>query len=208
VSGLKLHQYKGWLFPKIDDPEQYQEQVQTVCHLYQEAEALEAQGIHVYSTDEKTGIQALEHAHQSQPMKPGQVERIEQEYHRRGTSGLIASRCVVDGQIVAPMIQPTRTEVDFEQHIREVIAQDPEAGYRFIMDNLNTHVSESLVRLVINLEGLSIDDQTLGVKNRSGILKSMNTRAVFLSDQTHRIQIIYTPKHTSWLTRSSVGSAS
>jgi transposase len=187
------------LFPKINDPEQYQEQVQDVCNLYKEAEALEAQGIHVLCTDEKTGVQALEHAHEAEPMKAGQVERIEQEYHRRGTSGLIASRRVSDGKIVAPMIQPTRTEVDFEKHLREAIAEDPLAGYRFIMDNLNTHRSESLVMMVIELEGLTIDPKELGKKDRSGILKSMETRSAFLSDPTHRIQIIYTPKHTSWL---------
>jgi transposase len=160
---------------------------------------LEAQDIHVYSTDEKMGIQALEHAHEATPVKAGQVERIENEYIRRGTSGLLASRRLVDGQIIAPMIQPTRTEVDFAQHIREVLTQDPGAGYRFVMDNLNTHVSESLVLLVIEYEGLEIDAQKLGKKNRSGILKSMQTRAAFLSDPTHQIQMIYTPKHTSWL---------
>jgi hypothetical protein len=132
-------------------------------------------------------------------MKAGQVQRIEQEYHRRGTSGLIASRRVVDGKIVAPLIQPTRTEIDFVQHLREVITLDPMAGYRFIMDNLNTHRSESLVLLIIELEGLDIDSETLGVKDKSGILKSMTTRSAFLSDPMHRIQIIYTPKHTSWL---------
>lgn len=199
MAGLKLHQYKGWLFPKIDDPEQYKQQTQEVCSVYREAEALEEQGIHAYCTDEKTGIQALEHAHPAEPAKPGQVERVEHEYYRRGTSGLIASRRVVDGQIVAPMIQPTRTEIDFAQHLRDVIAQDPEAGYRFVMDNLNTHMSESLVLLVVELEGLDIDAETLGKKDKSGILKSMATRSAFLSDPTHRIQIIYTPKHTSWL---------
>lgn len=160
---------------------------------------MEAQGIHVCSSDEKMGIQALEHAHESAPVKAGQVERIEHEYIRRGTSGLIASRRVVDGKIIAPLIQPTRTEADFARHIREVIAQDPDAGYRFVVDNLNTHVSEALVRLVIEQEGMEIDARTLGKKDRSGILKSMQTRAAFLSDPTHRIQFVYTPKHTSWL---------
>jgi putative transposase len=49
------------------------------------------------------------------------------------------------------------------------------------MDCLNTHQSESLVRLVVELEGLEID---LGVKGKRGILQSMQTRATFLSDPT------------------------
>lgn len=187
------------MFPKIEDPQKHQQQLQTLCNLYKEAETLEEQGIHVFSTDEKTGIQALEHAHEAEPAKVGQMERIEQEYHRRGTSGLIASRRVVDGQIVAPMIRPTRTEIDFEEHIRAVIAEDPEAGYRFVLDNLNTHQSKSLVFLVIELEGLHIDSKTLGKKDKRGLLENMETRSAFLSDPSHRIQFIYTPKHTSWM---------
>lgn len=97
------------------------------------------------------------------------------------------------------LLNRTRTEVDFARHIRDVIAQDPGNGCRFVLDNLNTHVSELLVLLVIEQEGLEIDAQALGKKDRSGILKSMQTRTAFLSDPSHQIQFIYMPKHTSWL---------
>ena len=43
-------------------------------------------GIHLVSTDEMTGIQALERAHPTQPMGIGKVERQEFEYIRHGVA--------------------------------------------------------------------------------------------------------------------------
>lgn len=151
----------------------------------------------MYSTDEKMGIQAKEHKNPKQSMRPGRPERVDPEYIRHGTSGIIASRNVVTGEIVMPLIQPTRKEADFLLHIESVISLFPGDRHIFLTDNLNTHMSESLVRLVARLE--NINESVLGVKDKSGILKSMKSRAEFLSDSTHRIMFVYTPKHCSWL---------
>jgi hypothetical protein len=51
---------------------------------------LEAQGTHVVSNDEKTGIQALERKHPTKPPRPGQDEKMEFEYKRHGTLCLMA----------------------------------------------------------------------------------------------------------------------
>lgn len=155
------------------------------------------EGIQVYSTDEKMGVQAKEHKNPKQSMISGQPERIDPEYIRHGTTGLIASRNVATGEIVMPLIQPTRTEEDFAEHIVGVFSQNPYDKHIFITDNLNTHMSETLVRLVARLDG--IEESTLGVKERSGILKSMASRAEFLMEDTHQISFVYTPKHCSWL---------
>lgn len=157
---------------------------------------LEALGCHVAGTDELTGIQALERAAPTKPMRPGTPERREHEYIRHGTLSLIASRNVATGAVLAPALGPTRTEADFAAHIAQVIDIDPEAPWLFVADNLNTHQSEALVRLVAARCGLA---EELGVKGRTGILRSQATRAAFLSDTAHRIQFLYTPKHTSWL---------
>lgn len=85
---------------------------------------------------------------------------------------------------------------DFANHIAQIIATNPNDRWIFVTDQLNTHKSESLVRLVATNCGIDID---LGVKGKSGILHSMKSRAAFLTDTSHRIRFVYTPKHSSWL---------
>ena len=157
---------------------------------------LAALGCHVASTDEMTGIQALERAAPTKPMRPGCPERREHEYIRHGTVSLIATLNVATGQVLAPTLGPTRTEADFAAHIAQVLDTAPDAPWLFLADNLNTHQSEALVRLVATRCHLPDD---LGVKGRAGVLHSQATRAAFLGDPDHRIQFLYTPKHTSWL---------
>ena len=157
--------------------------------------------MHLVSSDEKTGIQATERKHPTKPMKPGHVALREFEYIRHGTQALIASFEVATGQIIASSVGPRRTEEDFADHIEAVIETAPDAGWIFIVDQLNTHKSETLVKMVARHCGLEAE---LGVKGKSGILASMPTRAAFLSDADHRIRFVYTPKHTSWLNQIEI----
>jgi len=143
-----------------------------------------------------TGIQALERLFTTQRMKLKQVEKIEFEYIRHGTQTLIANWHIAKGKVLTPSIGATRTAEDFVQHIAQTVDTDPDAGWIFIVDQLNIHKSEALVRLVAQRCQMKID---LGIKEKSGILQSMSTRAAFLSDSTHRIRFVYIPKHTSWL---------
>ena len=153
------------------------------------------------STDEMTGIQALERLQETLASMPGQIERRAFDYIRHGTQCLIANFEVATGQVLGPRVGAQRTEEDFAEHILHTVATDLESPWIFIVDNLNTHQSESLVALVADLCEL---DEDLGEKGRTGILRSQATRAAFLADPTHRIRFVYTPKHASWLNQIEI----
>lgn len=166
-----------------------------------ESPALAEAGTHVVSVDEKTGIQALERIAPTKPPTPGQIEKREFEYTRHGTACLIANLDVATGKLISPTLGLSRTEDDFVEHIRRTVAADPTAPWVFVLDQLNTHVSEGLVRFVASRCRIKTD---LGEKGRSGVLKSMDSRRAFLSDESHRIRFVYTPKHCSWMNQIEI----
>jgi transposase len=176
--------------------------VADVCQIYHLAPERQQQGEHTVSTDELTGVQALERKYTGLPMAPGKTERREFEYIRHGTLSFMLSRDVVTGQLLAPHAGPTRTEADFLAHVQAVVATHPTARrWHFVVDNLNIHQSDSLVRWVAAESDLALD---LGEKGLSGILHNKHSRAAFLADPTHRIVFHYTPKHCSWLNQIEI----
>ena len=162
---------------------------------------METEGTRVVSTDEMTGVQALERKYPDKPPVPGMSAKKEFEYIRHGTTSLIGFFNVATGNLYAPYLNQTRNEEDFCRAVSEILITDLQAKWIFVSDGLNVHKSESLVRLVAKACDIDID---LGKKGKKGILKNMETRTEFLHNPDHKVRFVYTPKHSSWMNQIEI----
>jgi transposase len=148
-AALQPHRSKMWLNTTEEDPATFERQAAEVRATYLEAPLKAAvDGTHTVSVDEATSLQAIERNAPDKPVRPGGVARQEFEYTRHGTTTLTAGLDVVTGAIISPTLEPTRTEPEFVGHIARTVGIDPTGEWIFIVDNLNTHASEGLVRWV------------------------------------------------------------
>jgi transposase len=148
-SALQPHRSKMWLNTTEKNADKFEREAAAVCQTYLDAPRLAADnGTHTVSVDEATSLQAIERNAPDKSVQPGSVAKQEFEYTRHGTTTLTAGLDVVTGQIVSPTLEATRTEPEFVEHIARTVSLDPTGQWIFIVDNLNTHVSESLVNWV------------------------------------------------------------
>lgn len=195
---------KYWCFTTEKDQELFQTQVDEICKVYLNAQAAyERHYTRTICIDEMTSLAANERRADTKLALPGQVAKVECQYTRHGTLSLTGSWDVVQGQMIHTTVNETRNAGDFTAHIRQTIETDPTASWILVADNLNTHYCEPLVRAVAGWIGF--DQAKLGDKRkRRGILGCMKSRREFLTDPSHRIRFVYTPKHSSWLNQIEV----
>ena len=200
---MKPHKIRYWLHSpeKSENPQTFAAKVNEICSLYLASTDLMEENTCVVSTDEMTGVQALEHKYPDKLPLPGQTAKMEFEYIRHGTTSLIGFFEVATGKIFPPYLNETRGESDFCEAVRQVVETAPEKDWIFVCDGLNTHKSETLVKYVAEACGI---DAGLGHKGKSGILKSLRSREEFLHDPSHRIRFVYTPRHCSWMNQIEI----
>jgi transposase len=186
-ADLKPHRSVYWL--NSHDPD-FEPKAHDICALYVHALRYLEQSRLVICSDEKTGMQILQRKYPTQPVTPGKPEKREHEYIRHGVRALMASFVVATGQVVWNLGQ-TRTSADFATHLATVVQQLPAMPrYDWVVDNLNTHWSSDVCRLVAQWCKVPCVAQDL----RRGV-----QRRAFLSDPTHKHVFHFTPKHGSWL---------
>jgi len=186
-ADLKPHKSVYWL--NSHDPD-FEEKAREICRSYVDAPTLYQRGRLVICSDEKTGMQILERKYPTRPVEPGKPERREHEYIRHGARALIGSFAVPTGEVVWGL-GLTRTSDDFAAHLAKVATHF--AGmeqFDWILDNLNTHWSLPVCRVVAQLSNVPFIP---------GQLKTGKERRAFLTDASHKHVFHFTPKHGSWL---------
>lgn len=148
----------------------------------------------IYSADEMTGLQALERQYPDKPTAPGMSAKREFNYIRHGTTSFTGFFNVITGKVAEPYLNPTRDSEDFVKALKALRANLPDKKLCIVCDNINTHMSEELVRYVAGECGIT----DLGKKGRSGILKSKKSRAAFLRNRDHPLCFYYVPIYCSW----------
>jgi transposase len=199
AADLKPHHSVYWL--NSHDPD-FDPKAREICQLYLNAPRLYAHGRLVLCSDEKTGMQILGRKDPTRPAQPGildatgqliasgQPAQREFEYIRYGTRCLLTTFCVPTGAVVWD-VGETRTSQDWARHLRHVREHFPDLrGYDWVVDNLNTHWSLDVCRLVAGWCGIPLVEREL----RTG-----RQRRAFLRDPRHEHVFHFTPIHGSWL---------
>ena len=184
---LKPHKSAYWLKSHDED---FETKAHHICARYAKALESSQQGRLVICCEEKTGRQVLERNAPPKPAQPGRRERREHADIRHGTQVLIHALAVATGQL-AWTIGATRKATDCVAHLKEASHRLPGMQrYDWVMDNLNTHWSLDVCRLVARWCKLPFEPHALTTGPQ---------RRAFLNDPSHRHVLHCTPKHGSWL---------
>jgi hypothetical protein len=154
--------------------EEYRTRMYRLLELYQQAHDPNQP---LVCMDEKSK-QLLEDSRQPIPAKPGQLEKYDYEYKRKGTCNIFVAVAPKAGMRIVK-VTDTRKKEDFAYFVEDLIENHfPNAScIQLVLDNLNTHFATSIIEAF---------DKTKADR----ILE--------------RVKFIHTPKHGSWLNMAEI----
>jgi transposase len=181
---LKPWQWRYWL--NSADPF-FREKMFGILRLYLEPPP---QAV-VLCVDEKTGMQALERVAPDKLILPGKPLLREFGYLRHGTRQLFAAFNPHKGDVFGRIFKRHRSR-EFSSFLRLILKRHPGQEIHLILDNLKTHMTEAVRKLVAHASGLKWKEMTK--EERKEILRKPNKRIVF-----H-----FLPFHASWLNQVEI----
>jgi hypothetical protein len=154
--------------------EEYRTRMYRLLELYQQAYDPNQP---LVCMDEKSK-QLLEDSRQPILAKPGQLEKYDYEYKRKGTCNIFVAVAPKAGMRVVK-VTDTRKKEDFAYFVEDLLENHfPKAAcIQLVLDNLNTHFATSII-------------ETFDKKKSDWILE--------------KIKFIHTPKHGSWLNMAEI----
>jgi hypothetical protein len=139
-ADLQLHGFRYWKTTIWD--EEAVERTLKILWYYERIESLWHKREVVLGLDEKPSLQVLERAAPKQPMRAGQMERQEFDYHRHGTIHLLAGLTLYNGRMWSECLDKNDGE-----HFRPAVCRFLHPyGWanriHLIMDNGSSHISD------------------------------------------------------------------
>ena len=121
---------------------------------------------------DETSRQQVKEVRVPRPAEPGMPATYDYEYERNGVSNLFMWFAPLEGRRRVEVTE-RRTKVDWAQQVQQLVDEDyPDKRIVLVLDNLNTHAPASLYEAFEPAEARRIAE---------------------------RLEIHYTPKHSSWL---------
>jgi len=146
-DAIKPWHFRSWIFPR---DVQFEEKAGRVLDLYQgmwQGIPLESDE-YVLSADEKTSIQARQRRHQSLPARPGEGQRVEFEYQRKGAVSYLAAWDVRRAKLFGRCAGRSGI-IGFDRLVEDVMRREPYASARrvfWILDNGSSHRGQPCIK--------------------------------------------------------------
>lgn len=189
---LQLHGFRYWKTTIWDD--EAVERALKILWYYERIESLWQKREVVLGVDEKPSLQVLERAAPKQPMRRGQVERQEFEYHRHGTINLLVGLTVYNGHMWSECLDKNDGE-HFRPALRRLLHPYSWASrIHLVMDNGSSHISgdttDFLKDLSPRVHVLFTPSNASWLNQAEALLEAFDERYLLRGDWCSRMSMI------------------